>query len=236
MSSLVSFRRTTLLVAGVATALILGGCGGTSTGSASGGNAESALSDAKKNFDASSSVHFTLSTTSKPTSGDAVLAAEGTLTHQPAFEGEVTALYMGFNATIPVIAVDGKVYGDIPFTNGFAPIDPGEYSAPDPADFADPETGISGLLVKLSDPKEGEQERDGNDVVTTYSGSLAGDLVAAIIPSASKDSTYATVVGIDQDGRIATLEITGDFFPADGEVTYDLSFDNYDKNVTISAP
>jgi len=237
MSSRISFRRiAAVVVAGVAATLVLGGCGGTSEGSSTGGNVESVLSDAKKNFDAASSVHFTLSTSSKPTSGDAVLGAEGTLTHQPAFEGEVTALYMGFNATIPVISVDGKVYGKIPFTNGFSDIDPGDYSAPDPADFADPETGISGLLVKLADPAKGDQERDGSKVVTTYTGTLAGDLVAAVIPSAAKDSTYQTVVGIDQDGRVATLKITGDFFPADGEVTYDISFDDYDKNVTISAP
>ncbi len=237
MSSHLSFRRIVVLTAvGVATAVALSGCGGQNPDSGSRGNPESVLADAKKNFDEASSVHFDLSTTSTPTKGDAVLGAEGTLTHQPAFDGEVTALYLGFNATIPVIAVDGKVFGKIPFTNGFAPIDPGDYSAPDPADFADPETGISGLLVKLTDVKEGDQERDGKNVVTTYTGTLTGDLVARIIPSAAKDSTYATVVGIDQDGKVATLKITGDFFTADGEVTYDISFDDYDKNVTITAP
>ncbi len=237
MRPLLSPRRTVVLVAAAVTALVLGGCGGGSgTGPETGASPESVLADAKKNFDAASSVRFTLATTAKPTSGDAVLAAEGTLTHQPAFEGEVTALYMGFNATIPIVAVGGKVYGKIPFTPGFSAIDPSEYGAPNPAAFADPETGISGLLAQLSEVKAGEEERDGSSIVRTYSGVLSGDLVARIIPSASTDTTYETVVGVDQDGDVATLTITGDFFPADGPVTYDLTFDDYDKNVTISAP
>jgi lipoprotein LprG len=230
-----AFAAGALLLA-VTLALTLGGCGDSGGDGSSGADPATALAGAKKQFDEASSVHFTMSTKSKPTKGDAVLGAKGTLTHQPAFEGEVQALYVGIAAAIPLVAVDGKVYAKLPFSSGYAPINPAEYSAPDPATFMDPAAGISGLLSKLEDAKKAGEKRDGKQVVTTYSGTLPGSLVAPIIPSADEAGTFQTVVGIDDKGRIATLKVSGDFFAGSGDVTYDLTFDDYGKNVTISAP
>jgi lipoprotein LprG len=231
-------RRRPILAAGaVALALVLTGCGGSSSGG--GGKSEdpaSALAAAKKSFDDASSVHLTMATGSKPSKGNAVLGAEGTLTHQPAFRGSVKALYLGITADIPITAVGGKVYAKLPFSAGYAAINPGDYSAPDPATFADPSAGISGLLTRLQGAKKAGQQRDGKVVVTTYGGSLPGSLVAPIIPSADSSGTYQTVVGIDGDGKIATLKVTGDFFDGSGDVTYDLTFDDYGKDVTITKP
>ena len=69
-----------------------------------------------------------------------------------------------------------------------------------------------------------------------YAGTLDGALVAPIIPSVDESGTYKTVIGIDEDGRIATLSVTGDFFSGSGDVTYDLIFYDYGKNVTIKKP
>jgi lipoprotein LprG len=219
----------------IVVALALSGCGGDDK-PATGASPRDVLAKAKKNFDEASSVYLTLSTDSKPSSGDAVLGAKGTLTHQPAFDGEVKVLLSGFNADVPIISVDGKVYAKLPLTPKYAPIDPSEYGAPDPADFADTEKGISGLLLEMDDVKEEGTERDGKTVLTTYSGTLAGSLVAPIIPSADDDSTYETLIGIDEDQRIVTLEVTGEFFSGGGDETYELTFDDYDKSVKITAP
>ncbi|MCX6395889.1 MAG: LppX_LprAFG lipoprotein [Propionibacteriales bacterium] len=227
--------RTTAL-AGILLALVipLAGCGAGDDANA-GASTEEVLGRAKTLFDESASVHLVLSTDSVPTSGDAVLGADGVLTQQPAFEGQVTVVLNGFNVDVPVISVGAKVYAKILSPN-YAPIDPSDYGAPDPADFADLERGVSALLLKLEDPKQSGKKRQGDQVLTTYSGSLAGSLVSPIIPSASDDGTYRTEIGIDSDGRLATLTVTGDFFTASGDVTYDLRFDAYGKNVTISAP
>lgn len=230
-------RRTGAALGLLALAVTLTACGGDDDpGKGSGGDPTAVLAEAKQKFDDASSVRFTMKTESKPSEGDAVLGAEGTLTHQPAFDGSVTAHILGIDAEVPIIAVDGKVYAKLPLTPAFAPIDPAEYGAPDPADFADPAVGISGLLLKLDGLEEGDRVRKGKLVLTTYSGTLSGDLVQPIIPSAAADGTFDTVIGIDEDGRIATLKVTGDFFAGDGDVTYDLVFDDYDKNVTVSAP
>lgn len=232
--------RWLLVLAAVTLALAttLAGCGGSS---GSGGGAKPAditavLTKAKNAFDAASSVHFTMATDSRPTSGDAVLGADGTLTHQPAFQGTVKVQISGFSADVPVVSVDGKVHAKLPLTPAYAVINPGDYGAPNPADFADPSKGISGLLLDLKGAKQTGQKRNGSTVVTTYSGTLAGDLVKPIIPSASASGTYQTVVGIDQNGVLTTLQVTGGFFTTTGDVTYNLVFSDYGKNVTISAP
>jgi lipoprotein LprG len=229
--------RRTAAILGVAVALLLplSACGG-SDNPPDKQSVHDILAKAKQQFDDARSVHLTLSTDATPKSGDAVLGAKGSLTHQPAFEGQVTVVLGGFNADVPVVAVDGKVYAKLPLTPKYVPIDPAEYGAPNPADFADPDKGISGLLLQLDGAKETGRKRDGGELVTTYSGTLDGSLVDPIIPSADTASTYQTSVGIDDSGRIATLHVTGDFFSHDGPVTYDLSLDEYGKSVKIAAP
>lgn len=228
-------RATSLLCFVVAPFLVLTGCGG-SNEATSGKNPAEVLAAAKEKFDQSASVRLVLSTEAVPTSGDAVLGAEGTLTSQPGFEGQVTVTLGGFNADVPVIAVGGTVYAKLPLTPRYSPIDPSEYGAPDPSEFADPETGISALLLQMTDLEESGQKRNGEQVLTTYTGTLAGTLVKPIIPSADDAGSYATTVGIDEDGRIATLQVIGDFFAHDGPVTFDLEFDDYGKSVTVEAP
>jgi lipoprotein LprG len=229
--------RRTVALAGAALALLLPvtACGG-SDSATNGKSAHDVLALAKKQFDGAKSVHLALSTDAKPKSGDAVLGAEGTLTHQPAFEGKVTVVLGGFNADVPVVAIEDKVYAKLPLTPKYVTIDPAEYGSPNPADFANPEAGISGLLLKLDGAKKAGQKREGDVVLTTYTGTLTGDLVEPIIPSASKSGSYRTTVGIDGDGRIITLQVSGDFFDHDGDVTYDLRFSDYGKNVQVEAP
>ena len=231
-------RRTAALGAVLALAFpfALVACGGSNAPAAKDQSPQAVLAAAKQKFDDAKSVHLALTTADKPTKGDAVLGADGTLTQQPAFQGKVTVVLGGFNAEVPVISVGGKVYAKLPLTPKYVSIDPSEYSSPDPADFADPAKGISALLLKLQGAKKTGQKRNGNQVLTTYTGTLSGDLVQPIIPSASPAGSYRTTVGIDQDGRIATLSISGGFFEHNGDVTYDLVFDNYDKSVTVTAP
>lgn len=227
-------RTATLAGIVLSLSVLLTGCG-EADDDTSNASVSEVLAQAKKQFDEAASVRLTLATTSVPSSGDAVLGASGVLTHQPAFEGEVKVLLGGFNADVPIVSVDGVVSAKLPLTTAYAKIDPAEYGAPDPADFADLENGISGMLVQLQDAEEAGQKRDGDQVLTTYTGTVAGSFVKPIIPSADAE-TYDAVVGIDGDGRMVTLSVTGAFFAADGDVTYDLTFEAYGEDVTIKAP
>lgn len=233
-----SVRRLSALPVLVALVLALGalsGCGGDSDTTKKTTPAE-VMAGAKKLFDESKGVFITLSTKSVPTSGNAVLGAEGTVVHPSSFQGTVKVIFSGLTATVPITAVDGKVYAKMPLQTKFDVIDPAEYGAPDPAMFADPDNGLSSLLVKLDGLKKGDQVREGKSVLTSYTGTLPGAVVKEIIPSASASKTYKTTVGVDQDGFAQTVRVTGTFFAADGDVTYNVTFSGYGKAKKITAP
>ena len=230
--------RVRVLVAVAAAALLLAGCGG-------GGSDDAAdeptpaetMAQAKTLFDEAQSVHLELSTDSTPEAGsNGVLGASGDITSAPAFEGEVKVVLLGVTATVPVTSVDGKVYAKLPLSTGYDTIDPTEYGAPDPADFADPDTGLSALLTQLKGLEKGPERRSGEQILTTYTGTLPGKAVQTVIPSAGAEETYATEVGVDADGYAVTVEVTGVFFDSTQDVTYDLELSKYGQDVEITAP
>lgn len=229
-------RPLALLPALALGATFLAGCGGDEAEAEDPTPAE-VLAEAKTNFDEAASVRLTLATDATPESGNGVLGAEGVLTQDPAFDGEVRVLLNSLSATVPVISVGGDVYAQIPLVGtGWTVIDPLEYGAPDPAGFADPEQGLSSLLTQLEDVEEGEETRDGDTILTTYTGELPGAAVAEIIPSADADAPFPTTVGIDDDGFASTVQITGPFFGDATEVRYDLGFADYGVDVSVEAP
>ncbi len=227
-------RVRSVLAAAIAATLLLAGCGAESE--AEGPSPEEVMQTAKKNFDEASSVRIALSTKSTPSSGNGVLGATGDITQDPAFQGNVKIVLGGLTATVPVTSVGGKVYAKLPMQTGYEIIDPAEYGAPDPADFADPTTGMSSLLTQMDDLEKGDEKRSGDVILTSYSGTLPGSAVKEIIPSADAKATYETQVGIDDEGYVVTIKVTGPFFSGDDDTTYDVKLDNYDQGVKITAP
>lgn len=231
-------RVCALLGVPLAAALLLSGCGG---GSDAKNKPEvksptEVMAQAKKLFDGASSVHIALSTDATPPAGsNGVLGANGDLTRQPAFKGEVKIVFGGVTLTAPVTSVGGKVYAKVLSTK-YSTMNPADYDAPDPADFADPAKGLSALLTQIDGLKKGKETRSGDQILTSYSGTLAGAAVKKIIPSASAKKTYETVIGIDDQGYARTVEVTGVFFSGADDVTYDVKFTGYDKGVKITAP
>lgn len=236
--ALLSLRRRalSLLAATLVTPMLLAGCGGDSSGKADAESPAQVMEQAKKKYDEASSVRIALSTQSTPTSGNGVLAATGDVTQAPAFKGDVKVVISGLTATVPITSVGGKVYAKLPLQTKFSVIKPSEYGAPDPADFADPDTGLSSLLTQLDGLKKKGQTRSADMILTTYTGTLPGSAVKQVIPSAVSKETYATSVGVDEPGFARTVKVTGPFFSGSDDVTYDVLLDSYDKGVTITAP
>ncbi len=228
-------RALSLIAFALATPMLLAGCGGGEE-KADEKSPTEVMETAKKNFDDASSVRIALSTTSTPSAGNGVLGATGDLTHDPAFEGDVKVVLSGLTATVPVTSIGGKVFAKLPLQTKYAVIDPGEYGAPDPADFADPEDGLSGLLTKIEGLEAGEDQRSGEVILTQYTGTLPGAAVKKIIPSAVAKETYETEVGVDEDGFATTVKVTGPFFTGNDDVTYDVKFTDYDQGVKVTAP
>ncbi len=228
-------RALPMLAFALVTPMLLAGCGGDDTKKADAETPAMVMAAAKKKFDDASSVHIALSTDSTP-SGNGVLGADGDVTHDPAFTGDVKVVLSGLTATVPITSLGGKVYAKLPLSTKYAVIKPSEYGAPDPADFADPDTGLSALLTQLDALKKGKQTRSADTILTSYSGTLPGSSVKKIIPSAVTKETYETTVGVDEKGYATTVKITGPFFSDGDDVTYDVTLTEYDKGVEITAP
>ena len=229
-------RRTSLALA-VASAVLpvtLAGCGGSSAPDES---PAEALASAKKALDSTSGVQLSLAGKDLPRS-NVLAAAEGTLTHAPAFDGTITVHVLGASAKVPVIAVGGDVYAKLPLTTSWQTIDPADYGVPDPASLISPETGISNLLTATEHPKAGDSVRGGKDnkeVLTTYTGTLPQTAVASIISSASGTFDVSYTIGAHHELSQAVL--TGRFY-GDGEQasTYTVTLDEYGTDKTITRP
>lgn len=197
---------------------------------------EEHLTAAKKQLDDTTGVRISLAADELPRGVNGLLSAEGVGTHDPAFEGSIKVAASGITADADVVAVDGVVYAKLPFTTKFADIDPADYSAPDPADLMSSEGGLSSLLTAAEDVEAGEKVRDGDVVLTTYTGTVPGDAVASIIPSASADADFDATFTIDDSDQLDEVVLTGPFYPDTDEVTYTVSFDQYGIDKDIQAP
>ena len=82
-------RRAVAVLAALLLVVLVAGCGGSDDEAPEQSPAQ-VMEQAKKHFDEAASVHISLSTESTPSSGNGVLAATGTVTRDPAFEGDVT--------------------------------------------------------------------------------------------------------------------------------------------------
>ncbi|MEV7428937.1 LppX_LprAFG lipoprotein [Nocardioides sp. NPDC092400] len=228
------------LAATLSTALLTGCSGDDDGGSgpaADDQTPEEVLAAAKTAFDETSGLSIRLSTDDLPEGVTGIVDAAGTGTHAPAFEGALTVRIFGQEAEVPVVAVDDKVFAQLPLTNGWQDIDPTEYGAPDPADLMSPDRGFSALLPATTGVEEGESVRGGekNDqVLTEYTGTVPDTAVANVIPGASGDfdATYT----VDDDGLLTSAVLTGVFYADSPSMTYTIDFADYGTEQDITAP
>ena len=201
-------------------------------------SAEEALALAKTTLDETSGITLRLETDDLPDGVDGLVSAEGVATHAPAFEGYATVSLSGspFNVD-PLVAVGGKVYASIPGIPITQEIDPAEYGAPDPAQLMDTEAGFSSILAATDDLEEGETVRGGDDnseVLTEYTGTLAGSVVENIIPSAEGD--FDVTYTLAENGELREARVTGVFYPDSAEMTYTVGITDYGTKKDITEP
>jgi lipoprotein LprG len=196
------------------------------------------LAAAKKVLDETSGVQIDLTTPGLPDGVQGISGAKGVVTAAPAFEGEIEVVLSGTSFTVPVVAVDGTVYAQLPLTSGYQDIDPGDYNAPDPAGLVTGETGFSSLLTATTGATKGKTVRGGannEEVLTTYTGSVPGTAMEKVIPSSAGDSFDATYQ-VSDDGELREASFVGVFYPDSGEMTYTVTFDAYGTEKDITAP
>ncbi len=231
-------RASSALLVTVLTALSVAAAGCSDDSPAGpGGDPEEVLTAAKQHLDDTSGVNLTLTTDDLPDGVTGVETAEGVGTHAPAFDGTITVVLSGQAFEVPVVAVDDKVYAQVPLTIGWQDIDPADYGAPDPARLMSPDVGFSSLLVATDDLEEGDTVRGGEDnseVLTEYTGTVGDDVVKNIIPTASGDfdATYT----VTADGELRSARLTGVFYEDSDPMSYTVTFEDYGTEKDITAP
>lgn len=191
---------------------------------------EEALAKAKETLDETSGVKLTLDSQGLPDGVSGVTDAEGIAVHPAGFDGKVTASRSGLTVPVDVIAVDGKVWMNI-LGAGFKEEDPADYGAPDPAGLISADGGISDLLVETENLEQGEDVRGGannEEVLTEYTGTLSGDQVTRIIPSASGD--FEVTYQITSEAELREVQVTGQFYPDVDSMTYTINFSEYGEH------
>ncbi len=232
-------RSVSLVAALAASALLtLTACSSAGDEEAEQQTPEEVLATAKQTLDETPGVRISLATADLPSGTTGIQSAEGVGVRPASFEGSITVVLAGQALEVPVIAVDGKVYAEIPFTPGWSDIDPGDYGAPDPAGLISTEAGFSSLLPATTAVEEGESVRGGannDEVLTEYTGSVPDTAVKNVIPSASGDfdATYT----VTEDGELREVVLTGAFYGSSAEPnTYTIGFEDYGTEQEITAP
>jgi lipoprotein LprG len=232
-------RRTPLLLAAFAVLGLglLTGCGDDQQSVSGDRSPDEVMELAKTTLDETSGVSLSLKTTDLPAGVTGVKEATGVGVHPPAFEGSLTVPLAGNDFEVPVIAVDDKVYAQIPLTPGWSDVDPAEYGAPDPSTLMSEDAGFSALLPATEGLEEGDTVRGGEDnkeVLTEFTGSVPGDVVSNILPGAEGDfdATYT----INADGELREAVLTGVFYPDTESMTYTIGFEDYGTEKKIAAP
>lgn len=224
----------TALVSVLGAVLALTGCGASSSEDTE--SPEKVLAAAKTQLDETPGVTLALTTPELPDGVDGVLEAKGVGTHAPAFEGILKVLASGVTVKVPVVAVGGVVHAQLPFRTDYTEVDPAEYGAPDPAQLLDPEAGVSSWLTAATDVAEGERTRRGEAVLSSYTGTVPGEAVAATIPSADAAAEFPGTFSIDDQGRLVDAVVTGPFYGDAGDVAYSVALSDYGTEKEITAP
>ena len=231
-------RTTSFLIAVATTALLATGCSGDEP--ADDRPADEVLSSAAQTLRDSSGVTLGLSSADLPSGVNGITGATGVVTDAPAFEGDLEIRLSGATFTVPVIAVDDEVWAQIPLdpSGGWSSIDPGEYGAPDPSRLIGADNGVVALLESTDSPERGDQARGGKDnseVLTTYTGTIPGDVMERVIPS-SADDTFDVTYLITEDGEVRQAVLRGVFYADSAEMTYTLDISDYGLDRTITQP
>lgn len=193
------------------------------------------LEKAKSILDQAETINVSLSTPQLPAGVTGLLSATGEGNHSPAFQGKVKVVTGGASLGADVVSVDGTVYAKTGFSPTFLEIEPSSLSAPDPAQFISTTGGISDLLVKTDKLAEGNESRDGSDVLTSITGRLRGTVVQSLIPSADPTKSFKVTYRLTADDALRDATIKGPFYGTT-TVEYLLKVSTSDQPVTIKAP
>ena len=221
------------MVAAVAGVTALGACG-SSTKTVP---AATLLAKAHTTINAASAVHFAVTSNRLPNAGTVLKSGTGDLARPGELRGTFQIAIDSLPTSIAIIETGNKFYVKLPFQSSYQVSDPTKFGFGDPASIIDPNTGISRLLVQISNPKVTGQTRVSGEVLETISGTVPGTDVTQFLPDVAPDQPVQLVLSIDPgSAQVRQVEATGPFAAANTQSTYLVTLTNYNEAVTITAP
>lgn len=225
-------RRAVLALAGP---VALAACSGTKA--APEPSPAAVLAAAKAKLDKTPAVTIALTSTNVPPKANGVSAASGTgliSSTAPSFKGSVTATVNGLTGNVPVISIGEDAWIKL-FTPEFTKADLSTLGAPNPSHLFDSTSGISSLLAQTKNPTRGDQVRQGQEILQTYTGTLPSAPVTSLLLLGKGAPDFAVAYGIADSGELRTATLTGQFYTGKTS-TYRLVVKDYGKTIAITRP
>jgi hypothetical protein len=195
------------------------------------------LDRARTTLDETRTAHFVLGSDGAPSTGTTLVGGEGDIARPASFSGTLSVTALGGAVDVDVVSVDGTVYAQLPFAQGFSVVDPAQFGVGDPGALLDPETGISQLLTGAQDAQLGEEKRVDGEVVREITASIPGDLVEQVLTSQDPAQEVRARMSIATgSGQLRRVELTGPFFTADSDGRYTVALSDFGADVEITAP
>jgi lipoprotein LprG len=76
---------------------------------------------------------------------------------------------------------------------------------------------------------------DNSEVLTEYTGTVSGQDMTSIIPSAAGDR-FDVAWQVTDDGELRQATLTGEFYPSTPSMTYTVDFTDYGTEQEITKP
>jgi len=214
--------------------VLLPACGGVTQREA---DPRAILSQAKATIDATSALHFRLTSDNAHGSGTLITGAEGDAKRPAQFGGHLDVLQSGFAVPVEIVSIGGTFSVKLPFTSKFVRADPAAYGFGDPAQLLDRDHGLSSLLTTARTASFAGRDRINGEEVYEIDVNLPGQEVAALLTSADKTKDVKGRIAIDVDShQTRRVVLTGPFFDAHAFSTYTAVLDRYGENAAITPP
>lgn len=198
---------------------------------------EARLQAAADEINAAEAIEFSIETDELPKGVSGVLSVQGQGDDSPSFEGEAEVSAAGSTLPAEVVVVDGQMWIKTGLTPDFLEVDPGRFGIPDPAQLiGSGEDSAVSLLTSAEDVESGDQVREGKQVLTTITGTIDGEDVARLLPTADPDGSFEAKFHLTEDDALNDLVISGPFYDGEDDVTYTMQLSAMDSAIDVTPP
>ncbi len=227
-------HRGMVIVAAGLVAALAAACGGGS--SAPKANPEVLLQQAQTTLNATSSVHFSLTSQNVSTSGTNLTGGQGDLARPDQLQGSFSVTIEGIGANVKVVSKGGVFAAQLPFQNHYTRTNPTSFGLTDPSLLLDPKHGLSNLLTAGTNPRSTGQLRYHGELLEEVTSMVPGSAIP-VLPDAKPSETVTMVAAINpKSHETREISLTGPFTSTKSATTYVVVLTAYNQPVDITLP